>query len=102
MTFIQRFGKALNPHFHFHSCIIDGVFDKEGKFYPITALTPEEIYSVQELIRKRVLRLFRRKGFLDSDVASDMLDWDNGGFSLNANVRIEAHDRAGLERLIRY
>ena len=102
MTFIQRFGKALNPHFHFHSCIIDGVFDKEGKFYPITALTPEEIYSVQERIRKRVLRLFRKKGLLDSEVAADMLDWDNGGFSLNANVRIEAQDRDGLERLIRY
>jgi len=25
-----------------------------------------------------------------------------GGFSLNANVRIEADDRSGLERLIRY
>ncbi|MBX7066144.1 MAG: transposase [Parachlamydiales bacterium] len=23
VTFIQRFGKALNPHFHFHSCVID-------------------------------------------------------------------------------
>jgi hypothetical protein len=102
VTFIQRFGKALNPHFHFHSCIIDGVFDKQGKFYPVNALTQEKIQSVQERIRKRVLRLFRKKGFLDSDVASDMLDWDNGGFSLNANVRIEAQDRDGLERLIRY
>ena len=25
VTFIQRFGKALNPHFHFHSCVIDGL-----------------------------------------------------------------------------
>ena len=31
-----------------------------------------------------------------------MLSWDHGGFSLNANVRIETKDRAGLERLIRY
>jgi hypothetical protein len=32
-----------------------------------------------------------------------MLGWDHGGgFSLDANVRIESHDRAGLERLIRY
>ena len=102
MTFIQRFGKALNPHFHFHSCIIDGVFDKEGTFYPVNAFSAEEIQSVQEQIRKRVLRLFRRKNFLDSGIASAMLNWDNGGFSLNANVRIEAHDRDGLERLIRY
>jgi hypothetical protein len=32
-----------------------------------------------------------------------MLGWDRGGgFSLNASARIEATDRAGLERLIRY
>ena len=74
VTFIQRFGKALNAHFHFHSCIIDGVFDKEGKFYPVNALSPDEIQSVPEQIRKRVLRFFQRKGFLDPDAASDMLD----------------------------
>jgi hypothetical protein len=32
-----------------------------------------------------------------------MLDWDHGGgFSLDGSVRIEATDRSGLERLIRY
>ena len=32
-----------------------------------------------------------------------MLTWDHGGgFSLDASVRIEAQDRSGLERLIRY
>ena len=32
-----------------------------------------------------------------------MLAWDHGGgFILDASVRIEATDRAGLERLIRY
>jgi hypothetical protein len=32
-----------------------------------------------------------------------MLAWDHGGgFSLDASVRIETTDRAGLERLIRY
>ncbi len=32
-----------------------------------------------------------------------MLTWDHGGgFSLDASVRIEATDRSGIERLIRY
>jgi hypothetical protein len=32
-----------------------------------------------------------------------MRSWEHGGgFSLDASVRIEAHDRAGLERLLRY
>lgn len=32
-----------------------------------------------------------------------MLSWEHGGgFSLDATVRVEAHDRKGLERLLRY
>ena len=31
-----------------------------------------------------------------------MLMWDNSGFSLDACVCIAGHDRAGLERLLRY
>jgi len=65
VTFLQRFGKALNPHFHFHCCIIDGVFDKQGNFYPANFLSPDDIQSVQEQVRKRVVRLFQRRGPLD-------------------------------------
>jgi len=32
-----------------------------------------------------------------------MAKWQHGGgFSVDANVRIEAHERDGLERLLRY
>jgi hypothetical protein len=31
-----------------------------------------------------------------------MLASENSGFSLDAAVRVAAHDRAGLERLLRY
>src|SRR3972149_1556557 len=55
---IQRFTEPLNPHFHFHCCIIDGVFDKEGNFYPANFLSPDDIQSVQEQVRKRVVKLF--------------------------------------------
>jgi hypothetical protein len=49
-----------------------------------------------------VLRWFARSGLLDGDDARDMLGWDNGGFSLEASARIAGHDRARLERLLRY
>jgi hypothetical protein len=26
VTFLHRFGSALNPHFHFHVVVLDGVF----------------------------------------------------------------------------
>ena len=50
-----------------------------------------------------VLRWLVRAGHLDASAAVDMADWvQGGGFSRDASVRIEAPDRAGLERLLRY
>ena len=45
---------------------------------------------------------FRRHGLLDELDAAGMLTWQgSGGFSVDASVRIEAEDRAGIERLVR-
>ena len=81
---------------------MDGVFDREGNFYPVDYLTKEEIKGVEEDVRRRVTRFFIRKGILEEEEAARMLGWEHGGFSLDASVRIEAQDRAGLERLLRY
>ena len=102
VSFLQRFGSSLNLHFHFHSCVIDGVFDKEGDFYPVDYLSREQIRSVEESVRKRVVRFFKKSGLLEEEEASNMLGWEHGGFSLDASVCIDAQDRGGLERLLRY
>ena len=58
---------------------------------------------MQQQVRARVLRWFARAGPLDPADARDMAGWHHGGgFSLDASVRIEGPDRAGLERLLRY
>lgn len=39
VTFVHRFGSALNGNIHFHCCVIDGVFSAEGealRFHPAT------------------------------------------------------------------
>ena len=73
------------------------------RFYETVGLTQKVIQSAQETIRKRLLRLFVRRGLLSSDESEQMLAWENGGgFSLHAQVRIAANDREGLERLLRY
>ena len=114
VSFLHRFGSSLNPHFHFHLVVVDGLFEKvegdEGqdpqprlRFHEATDLTPQLLERLQHTVRSRVLRHFRRHGLLEPHEAEDMLSWDHGGgFSLNASVRIEATDREGLERLIRY
>jgi hypothetical protein len=107
VSFVQRFGASLNAHVHFHCCVIDGVFvpreDGQVHFAEAAALTPDDLAAVQQQVRARVLRWFARAGHLDPADARDMAGWHHGGgFSLDAAVRIEARDRAGLERLLRY
>ncbi|MFG1691364.1 transposase, partial [Gemmatimonadota bacterium] len=117
VSFLHRFGSSLNPHFHYHLIVVDGLFQRHEsdsdaeptdpaahlRFHEATGLTRELLERLQHTIRSRVLRHFRRHGLLEPYDAEDMLTWDHGGgFSLDARVRIEATDRAGLERLIRY
>ena len=117
VSFLHRFGSSLNPHFHFHLCVVDGLFEEvEGdtgqaqttpsarlRFHEATALTPHLLQRLQHTVRSRVLGHCRRHDILEPHEADDMLTWDHGGgFSLDASVRIEATDRTGLERLIRY
>ena len=61
------------------------------------------VRQVQARVRQQVLRACVRRGLLDQSAAAEMGGWDHGGgFSLDAAVRIEGSDRAGLERLLRY
>ena len=43
-----------------------------------------------------------RKHGGEVEASVEAIAWDNGGFSLDASVRIAEHVRAGLERLLRY
>jgi len=106
VSFVYRFGSLLNRHIHFHCCILDGAFEPlEGgqvRFLHAQALTSQEVAAIAARVRYRVLRWFARSALLDADDVRAMLAWDSGGFSLDAAVRISGHDRAGLERLLRY
>jgi len=106
VSFVHRFGASLNRHLHYHGCILDGVFDpiEEGavQFRQASARVPEEVAVIEQQVRRRVLRWFSRHGLLAPDDVRDMVTWDNSGFSLDAAVCIAGHDRAGLERRLRY
>jgi hypothetical protein len=57
VSFVHRFGAALNAHVHFHCCVIDAVLvageDGELRFAEAT-LTPEDMAAVQQQVRTRV------------------------------------------------
>jgi len=66
------------------------------RFRCAAALTPADLAAVAEQVRRRVLRWFVRRGWLDTEDARDMLGWANTGFSLDAPGRSGGRDRAGL------
>lgn len=107
VAFIHRFGALLNPHVHFHCIVVDGVFDADADegivFHEARDLGPAVPGAIQARVRTRLLRALTRRGLLEREDAQAMAEWEHGGgFSLDASVRIEAADRAGLERLLRY
>ena len=96
-----------SKYLHFHCVVQDGVFAStptgDVVFHPATAIDEPAIAAVQAKVRRRLLESFVRRGLLESDAAHAMQAWQHGGgFSVDASVRIEAADRPGLERLLRY
>jgi len=104
VSFLHRFGSALNPHPHFHLAVTDGLFArKQGandgplEFRPAVGLDAERVRALTSTLQHRIPRLYVRRGLLTEADARDMLTWrGTGGFSLDGSVRIVAHDRAGL------
>jgi len=129
VTFVQRFGGALNLNVHFHCVLPDGVFVREGgaiRFVPLGAPSEQEL---EKILRKVVARLSKRLrpraeqaeleprdslGLAQAE-ALPFPGANQGapappkrhtkyleGFSLHAGVHLHANDREGLERLLRY
>lgn len=66
VTFIQRFGSALNLNIHFHMLFLDGVY-RAGPalaFQPLPAPSPEELQRLVEQIAAQVGRALERAGVL--------------------------------------
>ena len=92
---------------HFHCIVIEGVFEADASgaatFHESGAPDQKLLDEVQAKVRRRLLRALARRGVLEPEDAETMASWEHGGgFSLDAGVRIEAADRQGLERLLRY
>jgi len=101
---------SLNEHVHFHVCVVDGVFEavagEEGVcdgviFHPATGVCADTVAPVQASLRLPLQRAFVGRGLLEGFEAQEMLAYRHSGFSVGTSVCIAAHDRAGLERLLR-
>jgi len=117
ISFLHRFGSAINHHVHLHACVTDGVFvppaddagcDASPAFLPTRPITQADLAALTDRVRRRVIQWFRMQRLLDAVAAADMLAWENSGFSVDASVRIALIDRdvpsyfQSLEHLLRY
>jgi len=73
VSFIHRFGTALNRHLHCHCCILGGVFEPLARggaqLRQAATLMPDVMTSITEQVRGRVERWFACRGLLDPDDA---------------------------------
>ena len=72
MTFIQRFGSALNLNVHFHCVFLEGVYlDRTAaglkpRFLKGEPLSDADIAAVLQKISQRVIRKLRHLGYLEA------------------------------------
>jgi hypothetical protein len=66
VTFIQRFGDALNCNVHFHLLALDGVYTRTGdqkpEFHELPAPDDDEIVEFTTVVAMRTQSLLDRRG----------------------------------------
>jgi hypothetical protein len=82
VTFVQRFGDALNLNVHFHSLVLDGIYAHEAsgslRFHPLPPPDDAEVARVAGTIARQIVRLLRHRGLADANgpVGEDTLARD--------------------------
>ena len=66
VTFVQRYGDALNANPHFHCLCIDGVYaagsDGRPEFHQLPAPEDEDVLRLATILSQRVQSLLKRRG----------------------------------------
>jgi hypothetical protein len=91
VTFVQRFGDALNANPHFHCLCMDGVYaagdNGRPAFHQLPSPENEEVHRLTTTVVERVQSLLQRRGFAETESQeADPLSMNDPGMaSLLAN-----------------
>ena len=97
--------RPLDQMLFFPVCVVDRGFEATESgviFHPSSGIHADTVAQAQATLRVRTLRAFVGRGLPGSFEAEEMRPCKYIGFLVDAGVCIEAADRAGLERLLRY
>jgi hypothetical protein len=72
------------------------------KFLRAPPVRERKLKTLEEILRRKVLKRLQRKGILPQETVEGMPAWPHSGLCLDASVRVEAEDRAGLDRVVGY
>lgn len=95
VTFIQRFGSALNLNLHFHMLFLDGVYARgthPSRFHPVPTPSPADLQRLVAQIADAIGRTLERAGLLVRDSEHAWLAPESAD--------APAHEGAALEDLI--
>jgi len=109
VTFLQRFGSALNLNVHYHSIAMDGVFSTSGPtpvFHQLRGPTDEELADIVAAVANDVIQALREKSYLPEDATEiDRPEWLDQSFAeseqlaaaaeASSKMRIAFGERAG-------
>jgi hypothetical protein len=78
VTFVQRFGDALNLNLHFHSLVLDGLRARDSGSAPLPPPEDREVARLAGAIARRIVRLLERRGLASADgpAGEDLLQRD--------------------------
>jgi len=95
----QSAGDFLRFHPHVHGIVLEGGFDRQGRFCHIPF---GNLQHMEQVFRRRVIALFLQRKFIDRSRAASLLAWQHSGFSLDGSVALYAGDQKAMERLAQY
>src|SRR5438876_3949663 len=85
VTFIQRFGDALNCNVHFHLLALDGVYTRadyqKPEFHELPPPEDDEIVEFTTIVAARIEALLERRGFGLGSEDEDALSRDDPGMA---------------------
>lgn len=99
---IEKFltcGDLVNFHPHLHALVTDGTFTPTRR---LVAFPKIDLYALEHLFRRRVLRLLLRERRIDEALIRKLLGWGHSGFSLHNAVRIGSADSDGRRGVAEY